>query len=256
MRLDHFLITQTALTRSRAQEWIERGFVQVFIKESWQTVTKPSWLVPPDFSRDHLRIQVPPSADWVSRAGEKLFFALKRTRIVVRDKRALDIGTSTGGFVQCLLRQGVMRVVGVDVGQGQLHETLRRDPRLKMLEQYNAKQLAAASSLDGLNPPAFDLITADVSFISIFHLIAGLNRWLKTNGDLLVLFKPQFEVGPEHLNKKGIVKPGFAMSDYLNKAKFRFEELGFKTHSYFASEIAGGDGNQEYFFHLGSDSGI
>src|SRR6185369_11595525 len=139
-------------------------------------------------------------ARYVSRGGLKLEGALATSGIAVAGKVCLDIGQSTGGFTDCLLQHGAAQVTGVDVGHGQLHEKVRRDPRVVAIESVNARELTAQQV--GVD---FDLVTGDLSFISLTLVLPALVPLLKSGGALLMLVKPQFELQPGQVGKRGIV---------------------------------------------------
>src|SRR5205085_1610431 len=143
---------------------------------------------------------------YVSRGGLKLEGALAAAKVDVRGKTCLDVGQSTGGFTDCLLRHGAARVVGVDVGHGQLHASLRADPRVTCIEHANARELQAALLTAQGAPPAYDLVVGDLSFISLTLVLPRLVPLLLPAGQLLLLVKPQFELQPGQLGKGGIVR--------------------------------------------------
>ena len=144
---------------------------------------------------------------FVSRAGFKLQHALDTFQVSVTDRVCIDVGASTGGFTDCLLQRGARHVFAIDVGYGQLDSKLRRDPRVSSLEKVNARNLSKAD-LVAASPLAQEISFAciDVSFISLFKVIAPLRRQFPDLRDWVLLFKPQFEVGPEHVGKGGLVK--------------------------------------------------
>lgn len=208
---------------------------------------------------------------YVSRGGLKLEGALERVSLAVSGFVCLDVGQSTGGFTDCLLRHGVARVVGVDVGHDQLHPSLREDSRVNCIEGVNARELNAGlvgAALLGLTAPdstsnairelvsrqtcadrSFDLIVADVSFISLTKIIAPWFDLLKPDGRVLSLVKPQFEVGAQNLGKGGIVRDESLYASVAETIRSAFVALGFQVHDYFDSSIKGGDGNREFFIY-------
>ena len=197
VRADALLVQQgLAPSRTTAQRLIEAGRVKV--GAGGTALTKPSLLLPADAE---LIVTPATDAEYVSRGGLKLAGALLHTHVDVHGRDCLDVGQSTGGFTDCLLQHGAARVVGIDVGHGQLHATLITDPRIEHHEGINARNLEK-SVLAGRQ---FDLIVADVSFISLTLIIPQLSSLLTKLGDLLLLVKPQFEVGPQNLGKGGIV---------------------------------------------------
>ena len=168
-----------------------------------KAVGKPAQELPADVV---LTVQADDSDRYVSRGGLKLAGALAATGIAAEGKTCLDVGQSTGGFTDCLLQAGAGRVVGVDVGHGQLHGKLKSDQRITALEGINCRALTAADLGDALPASGFDLIVGDVSFISMALVLPQLPALLAADGELLLLIKPQFEVGPHNIGKGGIVR--------------------------------------------------
>jgi 23S rRNA (cytidine1920-2'-O)/16S rRNA (cytidine1409-2'-O)-methyltransferase len=163
------------------------------------------------------------------------------------------VGQSTGGFTDCLMRQGAARVVGVDVGHGQLHEALRLNPQVVCIERVNARTLSAAD-LAAVGGDAqtlrFDLIVGDLSFISLTLVLPALVRWLKAgSGDLLMLVKPQFELQPAQIGKGGLVKDAALYQEVEERIRASCAALGLEVKGWYDSAIAGGDGNREFFVH-------
>jgi 23S rRNA (cytidine1920-2'-O)/16S rRNA (cytidine1409-2'-O)-methyltransferase len=180
---------------------------------------------------------------WVSRAGLKLDAALAHTGIDVAGRHCLDVGQSTGGFTEVLLARGAASVVGVDVGHGQLHERLRDDPRVTALEGVNARHLEAAQ----LPRASFDLIVADLSFISLTLVLPALVPLLAPARDLLLLVKPQFELQPADIGKHGLVNDPVAHGHVKARIQAACRKRGLSLRDYFESTVAGGDGNREHF---------
>ena len=231
-----------ARSRAQAQSWIEEG--SVYLNKN--RLTKASQLVA---ELDELTVARPDGSRFVSRGGEKLDGALERARLDVRGWRALDVGVSTGGFSDCLLQRGAAFVLGVDVGRGQLAASLRGHARLRTIEGMNARELISAEIAREAGPEPFDLVVADVSFISLTLVLPSAVRYLKAGGRILALVKPQFEVGPEGVGKGGIVKDPAQLEkarakilDYVRSASLRAED-------FFESSIKGGNGNSEFFIH-------
>jgi 23S rRNA (cytidine1920-2'-O)/16S rRNA (cytidine1409-2'-O)-methyltransferase len=191
---------------------------------------------------------------YVSRGGLKLESALLAAGIAVADKTCLDVGQSTGGFTDCLLQHGAARVVGVDVGQGQLHAQLRADPRVLCIESVNARALSAADliaeDVDGLPAEgSFDLIVGDLSFISMTLVLPALVPLLSGAGDLLMLVKPQFELQPGQVGKGGIVRDASLYAVVEKRIRDACAALDLQVAGWFDSPITGGDGNREFFVH-------
>ena len=184
----------------------------------------------------------------VSRAAGKLEAALARFDLdgAVRGARAVDVGASTGGFTETLLQRGATRVYAVDVGRGQLHESLRGDPRVVVLERVNARHLSAREV-----PEACGLATVDVSFISVTKLLAPLRSVLAADADAIVLVKPQFEVGRGQVGRGGIVRdPEKHLQALRDVAAAAQSEASLAVVGACPSPIAGMEGNREFFLHL------
>jgi 23S rRNA (cytidine1920-2'-O)/16S rRNA (cytidine1409-2'-O)-methyltransferase len=209
-------------------------------------VTKAATLLP---TNAILVVAPATNAEYVSRGGIKLAGALLHTNIDVRGCDCLDIGQSTGGFTDCLLQRGAAHVVGIDVGHGQLHPAIAADPRVEHHEGINARSLEKSVLAGRLNERCFDLIVADVSFISLTLIIPQLPALLTGLGDLLLLVKPQFEVGPENLGKGGIVTDAALYSAVRDRLSACCAANRLAVINWFESPITGGDGNREFFIH-------
>jgi 23S rRNA (cytidine1920-2'-O)/16S rRNA (cytidine1409-2'-O)-methyltransferase len=184
---------------------------------------------------------------WVSRGGLKLDGALAATALDVRARVCLDVGQSTGGFTDVLLARGAARVVGVDVGHGQLHPRLRADARVRAFEGVNARALDAARLGDAMPPYGFDLIVGDLSFISLALVLPALVPLLAPGGDLLLLVKPQFELQPDQLGKGGLVKDPSRHAHVRARIERACAEAGLVVQRWLDSAVRGGDGNTEFF---------
>lgn len=276
MRIDQLLVARgLASTRSQAQRLIADGVQwQKFSSggEEWKTVTKNGDEVPDDAP---VRLLNDAEARYVSRGGLKLEAALKHVGLQVTDLACLDVGQSTGGFTDCLLKHGARSVVGVDVGSSQLHPSLRADPRVLCVEKVNARALTASDliaayedstgvdgqfSLEEGEPddegegaqafefaPEFDLIVADLSFISQTLVLPALVPLLKMGGTLLTLVKPQFELQPGQVGKGGIVKDAAYFPLIEQRLREACADLDLTVTDWFDSPIEGGDGNREFF---------
>lgn len=194
---------------------------------------------------DSVAIEVGGGAHRVSRAGSKLSHALDHFAIVVGGRRVLDAGASTGGFTEELLARGAAMVVAADVGHGQLHERLRDDPRVENHEGVNVRHLREGDLGD-----RFDLLTADLSFISLTKVVDGLTSQLVERADVVLLVKPQFEVGPQLVASGGIVRSATARRDALTRVAGAWAEAGWRVRGATSSPIQGGDGNIEYLVWL------
>src|SRR3954468_6681430 len=198
MRADQLLVERgLAASRSQAQRLIAAG-VRWFDGARWLDVAKNGDEIPPAAELELLDAS---ESRYVSRGGLKLEGALRAAGLDVRGWKCLDVGQSTGGFTDCLLQHDVGRGTGVDVGHGQLHEKLRRDPRVVAIEKLNARELSA-EQVGG----DFDLVTGDLSFISLTLVLPALAPLLKPGGHLLMLAKPQFELQPGQVGKGGVVR--------------------------------------------------
>ncbi|WP_041521928.1 TlyA family RNA methyltransferase [Gilvimarinus agarilyticus] len=243
-RLDQELVAQNLVaTRSLAQQLIKAGSVEVYINGQWLAQTKPSFQCG---TGQPLRLLASEATQYVSRGGLKLAGALNHCGMSVSGATALDVGQSTGGFSDCLLQAGALKVVGIDVGRDQLADAIKQDPRVVYYEGINARQLPA-DELQQQAPSGFDVIVMDVSFISQALIVPGLVPLLKPGGQLLCLVKPQFEVGKSGIGKKGIVRDASLYLDVKQRIVELYQSLGCVVHDYFDSPITGGDGNREFF---------
>ncbi|HTH81110.1 MAG TPA: TlyA family RNA methyltransferase [Ramlibacter sp.] len=241
MRADQLLVERgIAATRSQAQRLIAAG-VRWRGARGWQAVAKNGDELPPA-----AEIELLDDAEkrYVSRGGLKLEGALAASGIDVRGKRCLDVGQSTGGFTDCLLAHGAARVTGVDVGHGQLHDKLRHDARVVAIEKLNARDLSAQQVGHD-----FDLVVGDLSFISLTLVLPALVPLLCSEGDLLMLVKPQFELQPSQVGKGGIVTDSSLYAVVEQRLREACSQLGLQVRGWYASPIAGGDGNREFFIH-------
>ena len=243
VRADALLVQQgLASSRTAAQRLIESG--RVSCDET--IVLKVAQPFPAD-----AKLVVAPAAglEFVSRGGIKLAGALQHAGIDVRGRDCLDIGQSTGGFTDCLLQHGAAHVVGVDVGHGQLHPAIAADPRVEAHEGINARALEKSALGGRQNERQFDLIVADVSFISLTLILPQLPPLLTRLGELLLLVKPQFEVGPEHVGKGGIVADASLYPVVRDKLAACCAAHHLTVAGWFDSPITGSDGNREFFLH-------
>ena len=223
-----------AETRAKAQALILAGLVAVDGKK----VEKAGTPVAADS-----RIEVlPPKSRYVGRGGLKLEAALDEQGWDVRGLVALDIGSSTGGFVDCLLQRGAARVIAVDVGASQLDWRLRNDPRVRLLDHTNARYLR----WEQIGEHA-DLITMDVAFISATRVLPALVPFARPGTRLLILVKPQFEVGKGQVGKGGIVRDPALHRKAVETVRACAASLGFGNFREFPCAIQGAEGNQEYF---------
>jgi len=226
-------------SRSRAQELISKSNVRV----NGAVCTKASYNIN---EQDVLTAE--DTIGFVSRGGTKLAFALEQFHVDCKGKTALDVGASTGGFTQCLLQRGAACVWAVDVGRGQMVPALAEDPRVKLYEGVNARTLSPAF-FGGLA----DLAVMDVSFISQTLLYEAVFSCVKAEGNIVVLIKPQFEAGQNHLDKNGVVRDLKAHQEVLEKINTQAEAHGRQLAALIQSPIKGGDGNTEYLGLLSAD---
>lgn len=218
---------------------LTRGMVS-----TWATVQRPSLELDVETPLEVL----PDAADrFVSRGGLKLAGALSQTGLDVRGWVCLDVGQSTGGFTDCLLQAGAARVVGVDVGHGQLHPRLRGEARVVCLEGVNARHLDRDTLGRALPSEGFDLVVVDAAFISLKLLLPPLPALMRAGGMLMALIKPQFEVGPGGLGKGGVVREARLHAQAIASVLSVARQCGLVERGVFPSPIAGSDGNQEFF---------
>jgi 23S rRNA (cytidine1920-2'-O)/16S rRNA (cytidine1409-2'-O)-methyltransferase len=204
---------------------------------------KPSRLVAPG---EPISLEGPP-ARFASRGGEKLDAALERFGLDPSGKEVLDVGASTGGFTDCLLQRGASRVVAVDVGHGQMLLRLRYDKRVELMEGVNARNLAP----EGLGGRRFDIVSADLSFISLRAVAPALVGMAKEGGDLVLLVKPQFEAGRQAVSRgRGVVRDRETWAKVLGDVTAAYREAGAATLNCMASPLRGRKGNVEFFLHL------
>ncbi|MFH1350499.1 MAG: TlyA family RNA methyltransferase [Pseudomonadota bacterium] len=238
IRLDLLLVKQgLAESREKARGMIMAGLVQV----DDRILDKPGHLVPLSSSIS-LKKPYPP---YVSRGGLKLEAALDRFAIHVKGKVLLDVGSSTGGFTDCLLQRGAQRVIAVDVGYGQFHWKLRQDPRVTLLEKRNIRYLKP----EELNTRAQGAVI-DVSFISLRLVIPPVSDLLAPDAFVLALIKPQFEVGKDQVGKGGVVRDASLHHEVIHLLSTFAEGLGWHVIGHMTSPLTGPKGNKEFFLYL------
>src|SRR5262245_5782468 len=232
-RLDKLLVTRgLAETRAKAQSLILAG--QVFSGN--QRLDKAGQLVPLD-----IELAVRQPMPFVSRGGLKLAAALDHFGIEAANKICLDIGASTGGFTDCLLQRGAARVVAIDVGRGQLDWRLRQDGRVESRENVNARYLSPDDFTE-----LFEIVTADVSFISLAKILPVIPPLVRKPASVIALIKPQFEVGREEVGKGGIVRDEAAQKRVVEEITSFAARLGMRLIGVIDSPILGADGNREF----------
>ena len=246
MRLDQLLVSQgLASSRTRAQRLIRHG--RVSLPGTQQALNKPSEKWPED-----TRFEVAPDPEerYVSRAGLKLEAVLAALALRLDGLNVLDVGQSTGGFSDCALQAGARHVIGIEVGHGQLDARLRRDPRITCLEGINARAMRNELTLkEALGAHPVDLAVMDVSFISQTLILPELAALLPANGRLISLVKPQFELTPSALDKRGVVRDPANYPRVEARLRDACQSLGFAVKHWQASPITGGDGNQEFLLY-------
>ena len=244
-RVDQLLVQKgLAPSRSAAQRLIERGAVRWLGPQGWAVPRKAGEELP-----EGCEIEITDDAElrWVSRGGLKLEGALAHCSVDAAGCVCLDVGQSTGGFTDVLLTQGAARVVGIDVGHGQLHDKLRDDPRVRVFEGLNARHLDATDLGGAMPRDGFALIVGDLSFISLTLVLPALAPLLSPDGGLLMLVKPQFELQPEDIGKGGLVHDAASYARVEQRLREACRDNGLDVCGYFDSPITGGDGNREFF---------
>ena len=237
-RIDKELVNRNIVpSRSKAQELIEAQLVICNNK----IITKSNFLVSTD---DEIKVLDNDKLKYVSRGGLKLEKALKEFNINMHNLKVMDIGSSTGGFCDCALKNGAYSILAIDVGTNLLHESLRNDKRIELHEQTNFKDLSHSFF------EKIDIITCDVSFISLKQIIEKIaNEQVKI--DIICLIKPQFECGKEIASKyKGIILNKDIHKDIIKNLLDYFNDKGFYMQNLTFSPISGGDGNIEYLTFL------
>jgi 23S rRNA (cytidine1920-2'-O)/16S rRNA (cytidine1409-2'-O)-methyltransferase len=235
LRLDRLLVDRGLVeSREKAQALIMAGAVLV----NGQKAAKPGQAVPDDAA-----VELSARPPFVGRGGLKLAAALDRFAIDVAGRVCLDIGSSTGGFTDALLQAGAARVHAVDVGVGQLAWKLRTDPRVALHEGINARELEPSQ----IGEPVW-LITCDVSFISVTLILPAAVPLLQPDGRMVILIKPQFEVGKGQVGKGGIVRDPELHRAACERVTAAVREFGFTT-SIMESPILGAEGNKEFLLY-------
>jgi 23S rRNA (cytidine1920-2'-O)/16S rRNA (cytidine1409-2'-O)-methyltransferase len=241
LRLDELLVARgLSATRSQAKALIMSGRV----RHGTERLDKPG----KEYPEDHeLSVDQPPR--FVSRGGEKLAAYLEKFPIDLAGAHVLDVGASTGGFTDCALQAGAASATCVDVGHGQLHDRLRRDPRVTSLEKVNARTLQPGS----LPRPAYDAVVMDLSFISLRSVLPAVWPFLRPGGTLIALVKPQFEAGKTEVDRgEGVIRDDAVRARVLAEVRdFALRELaGSSLHGEMECPVHGADGNREYLLGL------
>jgi 23S rRNA (cytidine1920-2'-O)/16S rRNA (cytidine1409-2'-O)-methyltransferase len=236
-RLDQFLVEkQMVPSREKARQLIMAGSVYV----NGIRMDKAGTLV------SDVEVEVRSKGiPYVGRGGVKLEHAIKEFNLSPEGKTVLDAGASTGGFTDCLLQKGAIKVYAVDVGYGQLAWKLFNDPRVVRIEKTNIRYLSPEAV-----PERVDWVTVDLSFISVTLVLERLLEFLKPEGEMIILIKPQFEVGKGEVGKGGIVKDPELHNKVVNNVRDFSARLGLSTHGVVESPILGQKGNKEFLIHL------
>ncbi|MEW6265979.1 MAG: TlyA family RNA methyltransferase [Thermodesulfobacteriota bacterium] len=238
VRADQLLVDKgLASSRAQARVLIMAGLILAdgrLVEKAGQTLDPQADLA--------LKVQ---ASVFVSRGGLKLEGALEDFNLDVSGMKALDIGASTGGFTDCLLKRGAAEVVAVDVGRGLLDWRLRQDSRVKVLERTNARYLTS-----GQVGKDFDLVVIDVSFISLALILPAVENLVRPESLVLALVKPQFEVGPEKVGRGGVVRDPRLQAEAVAAVSVKAGELGFEVLNQAPSRRKGPKGNQEHFLLL------
>lgn len=237
-RLDVLLVKRNlAASREKAKAIIMSGNVYV----DNQKEDKPGTTFPEE-SKIEVRGHTLP---YVSRGGLKLEKAMKEFQVSVEGKVCTDVGSSTGGFTDCMLQNGAVKVFAIDVGHGQLDWKLRQDERVVCMEKTNIRYVTPEDIDDAL-----DFASVDVSFISLTKVLGPARALLKDNGQMVCLIKPQFEAGREKVGKKGVVRDKAVHEEVINKVIDFALEIGFSVHNLEYSPIKGPEGNIEYLVYI------
>jgi 23S rRNA (cytidine1920-2'-O)/16S rRNA (cytidine1409-2'-O)-methyltransferase len=241
IRLDTLLVERgLAASRERARALVLAGTVRV----NGQPAGKAGMTVP----RNAELVLAAADHPYVGRGGLKLAHALDTFQLNVEGRTALDIGASTGGFTDALLQRGAARVVALDVGHGQLDWRLRNDPRVVVIERVNARSLTPGQLPAGMR--TFDLVTIDVSFISLRHILPVVPPLLAPGADVIALVKPQFEAGRREVARGGIVRDAAVRARVVEDVAAAADKLGLGRVGLTQSPIEGMEGNKEFLLHL------
>jgi 23S rRNA (cytidine1920-2'-O)/16S rRNA (cytidine1409-2'-O)-methyltransferase len=224
-----------AYSRQQIQSWIMQG--KVIVNDA--VITKNGILIPDD-ARIILNVEEP---KYVSRAGFKLEKALDHFNVDVTGLVALDAGLSTGGFSDCLLQRGIKKIYGVDVGYGQVHEKIRNNPHVVVMERTNLREVRDLGE-------KVDLVTLDLSFISVLKVMEAITSVMKDNGQLIVLIKPQFEARREDVGRGGIIKDPAVHKRVIELVTKGVQASGFSCVGVIESPIEGATGNKEFLAYF------
>jgi 23S rRNA (cytidine1920-2'-O)/16S rRNA (cytidine1409-2'-O)-methyltransferase len=246
MRLDNYLVEVKGI---RSRSWAKKLIQDQKVLVNNIPAKKAGVLI-----EEKDIVQVLEDFKFVSRGGYKLEKALELFDIQVKERVCLDVGASTGGFTDCLLQNGASLVYGIDVGSDQMDEKIKNDSRVVCLEKINARRLDDLIRTKLLAPfhPQPNLIVADLSFISLTLVLKAVVSAVAKNAEFIVLIKPQFELGHDVLNKKGIVTDNRIRVEAVSKIQSFCKQNGWTVKASAQSPIKGGDGNVEYIMHFQS----
>jgi 23S rRNA (cytidine1920-2'-O)/16S rRNA (cytidine1409-2'-O)-methyltransferase len=237
VRLDYLLVErELAESREKARALILSG--KVIVDNT--VVSKAGKLIQPA-----AEIKVTQKIPYVSRGGLKLEAALKELNINVEGKTAMDVGSSTGGFTDCLIQHGIKKVYAVDVGYGQLAWTIRNNPKVIPLEKTNIRYLRKNLIKDDVN-----VVTIDVSFISLLKVIPKVSEFMRKDGEIIALIKPQFEVKRKDVGKGGVVKDEEKRREVVLAIMDACVQMGFEVQGVIKSPVLGPKGNAEFLLYL------
>lgn len=238
-----------APSKTKAKELIQTGVVIL----SGVVHKKPGQLIS-DKDSIYIKVLNDSLLRYVSRGGLKLEGALKKTNIKLNNKIALDIGSSTGGFSECLILNNAKNVVGFDVGENQIHPKMKVYSNFLNFEKVHFQEAENHKDLSPFLAAGFDIIVADISFISLTKLFPFVFKWLKQRGEALLLVKPQFELSAKDLNRSGVVK-NQEMYDVVRENIIKeAQNVEFRIMDFFPSELTGKDGNKEFFIWVKKES--
>jgi 23S rRNA (cytidine1920-2'-O)/16S rRNA (cytidine1409-2'-O)-methyltransferase len=238
VRLDRLLVERGLIASRPRAEWL---IVEHGVKVNGKDIRKPGKKVDPNATLELLGEDHP----WVSRGALKLMAALDHFKVAVSGDNVLDLGASTGGFTEVCLNRGASMVHAVDVGTNQLVEALRNHPLVRDLQQTHLKDLSPSDLV-----PAPNAVVIDLSFISLAHVWPRMKSWLAPSGWGIALIKPQFEVGPKHLGRNGIVRDPSIRQKSVTRCIAQAEAEGFHCSLPMNSPIEGKSGNREFLVHF------
>ncbi len=245
VRLDIVLRDKFGFSRERAKEVIEKGYVssngKIFCKSGEKI-----------FSDIDIKVDERGFLKYVGRGGLKLEKAIELFDINILNRICVDVGASTGGFTDCMLKYGAKKVYAVDVGRGQLSDIIKDNPRVVSFENTNITSLTKNDF-----PLSVDFASIDVSFVSLTKILSYVKDILNENGEAVALIKPQFEAGKKNISRKGIVKSVKIHKNVVKTVFIYVSEIGFSIKNFSFSPIKGSDGNIEYIIYISkNDSGI